>query len=461
MTMTVRMLWRKTMAYATCVKRWLVDVKADTIDEARDIANGPIRAGVLVMLLCFIGFGVWGVFAPLDSAAIAMGTVIVSSNRKTVQHLEGGIIKAILVKEGDAVNKNQPLIILEETSIKANLNVFRKQLLALQAKKARLEAERDLQSSFDFDGNPYNDLDPNEVSKIVSGEQKQFNVRKRLMRGQLAIFDQKVKQFEDEIKAVQSQKEAAEEQLTLIAKEIESQERLLKRGFVSEQEMIELKKKKAELVGQKGAYQATISKAQQAIAETQMDSMTFQNETLNEIVAELQDTQVTISDLEERVKAADDALVRSHILATNSGIVTDLKYHTIGGVIAPGNPIMDIVPQDEELIIEARIQPQDIDVVQIGLVAKVRLSAFKSKTVPMVMGKVIQVSPDRFTDQMTGMPYFTARVKLDETELKSLNGISLYPGMTADVYIVTGARTFIAYLMSPITDTFRKTFKEE
>ncbi|MGC6366897.1 MAG: HlyD family type I secretion periplasmic adaptor subunit [Candidatus Marinamargulisbacteria bacterium] len=454
-------LIKKLRAVFRLLRYWFGHLSTEQVKESKDIAKGSIRMGLYLMLTFTLVFGIWMTFAPIDSASVTSGVVVVSSNKKTIQHLEGGIIKSILVKEGQSVNQNEPLIIMEDTNLRAQLNIHRIQMLGYLIKKQRLIAERDFQQNIEFDLGSFFDLDPNEVKKIIDGEKKQFNVRSRLLKGQLKIYDQKVKQIKDEIKAVEFQRQAVKEQLLLIEEEIESQTRLLKNGYVSQQEVIQLKKQKAELSGQAGAFHATISKLSQTITETNIDRLKFKNQQLNEIIAQLQELQLNISDVEERLKTSKNAVERTVIKSSTPGVVTGLKYHTIGGVIAAGSPIMDIVPQNEELIIQTRVLPQDIDVVYPGLVAKVRLSAFKAKTVPQLTGTVLTVSPDRFIDEVTGQPFYLARIKLFDDELSQLSHISLYPGMPADVFIITGVRTFLHYLMAPVTDTLQRAFKED
>lgn len=451
----------KFLAYSKQIKNFWVFVSTPhETEEAINIAKIPIRVGAVTIGLFFGVFGLWALIAPLDSASISTGTVIVSSNRKTIQHLEGGIIKHIHVKDGDTVSKNTLLVSLDDTAIQANLNVLRKQLLALTAKETRLIAERDLQYKIDFHLKVFLDLGYDEIERVMNSEKNQFNVHQKLIKEQLTIYQQKIKQLNEEVSAISSQKKAASTQLRLINKELKANETLHKQGYVPLQTIMDTQKQQAELQGQIGAYASTVAKAKQAIAETKIDSIKFQTEMLNQVITELQEVQVTMADLKERVTAAQDTLDRTRIRAQQEGIVTGLQYHTIGGVVAPGNPILEIVPQHEELIIQAKLLPKDVDVVHKGLTAKVRISASKAKNTPTLNGTVIHISADRFVDPNTGMPFFLAKIRLPESELKKLKGLALSPGMAAEVYVVTGKRTFLRYFFTPITDTLRKTFKE-
>jgi HlyD family type I secretion membrane fusion protein len=421
----------------------------------------PVLFGTIIISIFAVIILFWGFFAPLDSAAIAPGTVMVIGKRRTIQHLEGGIIKKILVKEGDFVEVGDLLISLDDAKVKPEISALQKKLLTLQAKNSRLVSERDQLSTITFklDHSPI--VNQKDIEEILNGERRQFRVRKNIIENQINIFAKKISQLKNEIEAIQSQRDAIKKQQLLIKKELQSQERLFEQGFSPEQTIIDLKKKEAELQGKLGSFQASIAKTNQTILETELDINQYKTSKLDEIVSELQDIQVSIIETKEKLKPMMDIGARINIRAPESGIVTNLKYHTIGGVISPGDTIMDIVPQNEELIIEARLSPKDIDVVHQGLKAKVNLSAFKAKKAPVLIGEVMHISPDHFIDQMTGMTYFVVKVRIKEKELQNASDFQLYPGMTAELYIVTGTRTMFEYFMGPISDSLRKTFKED
>lgn len=275
----------KFLAYSKQIKNFWVFVSTPhETEEAINIAKIPIRVGAVTIGLFFGVFGLWALIAPLDSASISTGTVIVSSNRKTIQHLEGGIIKHIHVKDGDTVSKNTLLVSLDDTAIQANLNVLRKQLLALTAKETRLIAERDLQYKIDFHLKVFLDLGYDEIERVMNSEKNQFNVHQKLIKEQLTIYQQKIKQLNEEVSAISSQKKAASTQLRLINKELKANETLHKQGYVPLQTIMDTQKQQAELQGQIGAYASTVAKAKQAIAETKIDSIKFQTEMLNQVI---------------------------------------------------------------------------------------------------------------------------------------------------------------------------------
>lgn len=417
--------------------------------------------GLLLITLFLIFFSIWASIAPIDSAAIAQGTVSLDSNAKTIQHFEGGIIEEILVKNGDRVEANQALITLSETAAKASLELLENQLRSSIAQEARLLAERDQKNSIRF-SYPLLDTEQYPVAKkVIDGERQLFTSRQENMLNQINIMNNRIEQLKEQISGIESQSVATHKQLLLLQEEETSVKTLVQQGQETRPRLLELQRHIFSLQGQKGQFYSEMAQTKQAIGESQLQILTLKNNFLNEVIDELQTVRLNINDLKKRIIAAEDILNRLQILAPQSGIVTGLKYHTVGGVIAPGTEILTIIPQNDRLIIEAQLLPTDIDVVHPGQSAKIRLSAFKARTTPTLNGEVIYVSPDRFIDPSTGMPYYIVRVVIKESELKNLDHIELYPGMPAQVLIVSGARTFFKYFLDPLQQNFRRTFKEE
>jgi len=422
-----------------------------------NVAKKPIMLGILITAALFLFFGLWAGFAKIESAAIAPGYVKPNSNKKTIQHLEGGIIEKILVAEGEKVKAGQPLIKLDQTSTKANLALFKKEMAYLQIKKIRLETERDgLEKPIFNIKSDYKTVS----DEIIEGEKKLFAIRKKSLEDKIKALNKKTIQLQKQIIGFKVQKNAASEQIELIEDEMWSVEKLFKKKMISKSRLIALKKEAAESKGDEGEYIANIAKAEQGINEIKLEIINLKNERENEITDQLQDAGKKIADLREKIIAAADALNRTTVIAPQDGIITGLNFHTKGGVIPPGADITDIVPQDDELIIEAKIDPKDIDVVYAGLKARVRLLAYKTKKVPILSGTVQNVSADRFTDKLTGAAYFLAKIKVNQKELLQLKDVKLYPGMPGECYVILGSRTFLQYFLSPITDTMRKSLKE-
>lgn len=430
-------------------------------NEVLNNARGPIVFGIWVLIIVFGVFGTWAALAPIDSAAVARGTVVLNSSRKTLQHLEGGIIDEILVHEGDFVEAGQPLIRLNDTSAKARLDMIVSQLLTAKAMESRLIAERDSLDVITFDKEVLANQDNPDIRKIIEGQHQLFITRKANIEGQTNILKQRMAQLDDEIVGLQAQEDSAGNQLKLINEEISVVQKLLEKGNAQRPRLLALQRQGANLQGTKGQYQAQIAKAKQAITEAELQITNTQTRFINEVMDSLKETQVQIADLEERRRAAQDILDRIIIAAPQSGIVTDLQFHTKGGVITPGAKIMDLVPQDDQLVVEARVSLQDRDIIYENLKARIRLTAYPTRRIPIIEGVVTQISPDKFVDNMTHESYYKVRITIDEKELHNLKDVELQPGMPVDVLIVTGARSLVSYIMSPITNSFSRAFRED
>jgi HlyD family type I secretion membrane fusion protein len=430
------------------------------IPERPPVAR-PLLAAAIIILIFFGGFGTWAALAPLDSAALAPGRVTVASNRKTVQHLEGGIIKNLLVKEGDAVAGGQILIQLDDTQSRARLELLLGRYDKLLATEARLMAERVSAAGIKCPDSLTSRRDQPQVAKLLDAETALFEVRRRSIEGRIRIFHKRIAQLNKEISGLAAQVAAKDDQLALIEDERLSLETLFKRGVVGKSRLLRLKREEAKLKGDRGEHLSLITKARQRIGETELEIIDVKNKMLNQVVSGLHDTQAELVEVSERLKAAEDILVRSDIRAPQAGVVMGLNVHTEAGVIAPGQRLLDIVPEDDTLVIEAQVTPNDIDVVYAGLPAQVRLTAFKQRNTPMLEGKLTRVSADSFTDERSGASYFLARVTIDAAQLKKLDGRELYPGMGAEVMIKTGKRTTMDYILAPLTDSLRQAFRED
>lgn len=429
--------------------------------EVLNIIRPAIIWGMIVTAGVFLFFGVWAGFAPLDSAAIANGSVVLSASRKTVQHLEGGIIQEILVKDGDEVTVGQPLLHLNATSANSQQELLLGQFRTAKAAEIRLLAERD-DGEPDFDNPLLKDSSNSELQMLIDSQKKLFETKRAAVIGQVNVLQERIMQYNEQIKGLEAQTEEVKKQNGLIAQEVKSVAGLVEKGLEQKPRLLALQRRKSELDSEAAKHFSEIATIKGSISESQLQIINVQNEYLKDVMTELKEVQQQVSDLQEKIQASGDILKRTVITAQQAGKVTGLKYHTIGGVISPGAPIMDIVPQDDRLIIEAHVKPQDIDVVHEGLSAKVMLSAYKSRFVPRLEGKVTQVSADRFTNDKTGEYYFLARIEINEGALEKLSeNIVLYPGMPAEAFITTGEGTFLQYLASPIIDSLRRSFKED
>lgn len=441
--------------------RLMVQKDFDAGNDIVNAARAPIRFGMWVLFILFGVFGLWSACAPLKSAAVASGSIALDANKKTIQHLEGGIIKDILVKDGDAVKAGQPLLILDETAAKARYDIVVGQLRAARANEIRLVAERNEAETVDFNDPLLTNVNDPEVKTVLDTQTHLFESRRLAVVGQINVLNQKIKQLNEEIIGLQAQEQAAKKQISYLNEEISTVQTLVEKGQALRPRLLALQRSASDITGRQGEYQAQVARARQSIAEAQVQIINVKNEHQTETSKELRDIQATIADYQERMKAAEDVLKRMVIAAPQSGIVTGLVYHTKGGVVQAGAPIMDLIPQDDKLVVEAKVSPMDIDVVHAGLPARVRLSAFKSRRIPTVDGKVVTVSADKFTDKNQNVSYYIARIEIDPQEMKELREADLYPGMPADVLIVTGQHTLLGYLFTPIGDTMFHAFREQ
>ena len=421
----------------------------------------PVIAGFVIIILAFGGFGLWAAYAPLNSAAIAPGVISVDSKHKTVQHLEGGIIKQILVREGTPVIAGQLLVQLDDTQARSSLMRIKGQYHATLALEARLLAERDQLPEIKFSNELLEQKRDPEIDEILAGQLSLFKSREKTLESRIAILKQHIVQAKEEILGLNAQKAAEDKRLMLLADEIGSFKKMVDAGHLGKSPLRKLQREAAEAEVDRGEHVVRIARARQAISEASLQINQLQNDRLNEVIKELRQIQTENFDLEARMQAAEDVFKRLKVLAPQDGIVVAMKYHTAGGVVPPGGAILDIVPKDDKLVIEVRIQPEDIDVVNIGMAAQVRLTAYNLRTTPTVEGHIIYVSADRLEDAKTGQSYYKAYVEVDTEVLSSLDGIKLYPGMPAEVMIETGERTALEYLLSPITINIHLSFREE
>lgn len=419
---------------------------------------GPtIAFGIVVVVVFLGGFGTWAALAPLKSAAIAQGIVIVNSKRKTVQHLEGGIVADILVKEGEVVAAGQSLVVLDDTQVRASFSLLESQYHSTAALRARLEAERDGLPQVRW---------PEWLRQAVSDEdvlvtqERIFSARAHLLDNQTAIYNHQIAQMQEEIIGLKEEIKAQDLQIALLDEELHALSELVEKGYESKPRLLALMRVNAQIAGERASNRARIARVEQRIGETRLKMSELGNTQIKRVVEDLRETESRISDLRERLSAAHHVLSRTHVAAPVSGTVVDLRVFTRGGVVGPGEPLMDIVPAGDDLIIEARVEPTDIDVVYPELMAQVRLTAFSHLTTPMLSAKVIQISADRLFDDRTGAPFYLARVALDPSQ-PELGDLKLQPGMPAEVMIVTGERTPLDYLLKPIATSFGRALHEE
>lgn len=420
---------------------------------------GLRNIGFAIIIVIFGFFGGWAVLAPIDSAAIAPGSVVVKGNRKTLQNLEGGIIKEILVRDGDLVNEGAILIVLDKAQTEAELKILQGQMFTAIALEARLLAERDSAKTVSY---PSEILvqDPRAKSALAS-ENKQFTVRLQAINAEADVLEQRLGQLGAQIDGLKAIIKSKKILLRSFAKEIKDNKALLAEGFIDNRRLRDMQRSRERLVGEVAEHLSSIASTRIRIGETKLQILQLRKNFQAEVVNQLTETQAKVFDLRERIIAIADRVSRTVIVAPATGMVLGLQVHTIGGVIKPGQPILDIVPQGGELIVEAQVSPNDIDRVTRGLLADIRFSAFKSGITPVIEGEVTTLSADSLTDEQTGAPYYLARVSLTAKGLKDLEKLKLLPGMPAEVLINTGSRTLFEYLIQPASDAVARSFIED
>lgn len=445
--------------------KFLLEKNYNGTNPAIANAHKAIQQAMRVITAITVVTLLFGFIIPIDSAAIATGNVTVISKRKTVQHLEGGIVKKILVEDGDPVKKGQPLMEISDIAPKASHDIVESELWSLKASEARLLSLQNHSEEIIFpEDMEVASKENEELKKAITSQAELFTTQYKLQEGKIDALRQRLGSAKEEITGLNAQIESAKAQSELIKDEISDTEALLKKGFSTKIRLHSLQRTEHELKGNIGQYTAQIAKIEQEMAATEVDIANMENDFSGKIAEELHDIQTRIKDSEEKLRAASDVVRRTIITAPSEGIVTGLKSHTIGGVIMAGAPIMDIIPQDDKLILEVKIHPTDIDVVEVGMDSRIVFSAYKSRRMPVLTGKLMQVSADVFTEQqgLQNLSYYTAQVEVDSDSLAKLDSkIKLYPGMPVEVFINTGSRSFISYLFAPITDSLNRAFREE
>jgi HlyD family secretion protein len=421
----------------------------------------PWRAGMAFICLFLGGFFLWGLTVPIAGGAVAPGVISPDGNRRTVQHFEGGIIAGLQVRDGDKVVAGQRLVVLESVQARTVFNALLHQHNTLVVMQARLQAEQDGRPEMVIPAELEASLSNPDLRRMLAAQHSMFATRRAAHQARMLVLRQRIEQSHEQIRAIEAQVASAAQQLALINDELRGKEQLLRSGLVPRPEILRLQRAQAEIIGRRGEHLGTIARTHQVIGETQMQILSLDADRLDKVAEQLDRVQVELAGIVERLQASRDVLARTVVAAPINGTVVNLRFKTIEGVIRPGEAILDIVPDEEKLLIDARVSPTDIDVVHAGLPAQVRLTAYSSRALPQIGGVVRTVSADRIVDQGTNQPYYLARVEVDREALERLgSAIELMPGMPAEVLIVRKERTMVGYLLEPFRDAFRRSFRE-
>ncbi|MEM7021816.1 MAG: HlyD family type I secretion periplasmic adaptor subunit [Pseudomonadota bacterium] len=422
----------------------------------------PALAGALVIGVGLGGFSLWAAAAPLAGAAIAPGVISPDGSRRTVQHLEGGIIRQLLVKDGSTVRVGDPLLVLEDVRVRAGHDVLRTRFHTLAAAQARLLAEQAGEEEIRFPAwLVATTAEDAAALQTIVAQRQLFRTRAEGLAQRRGILTRRIAQLNDEIAGLEAQIAADDRQLALIAEEIEGLELLFNKGLAPKTRLLALKRAQSDIEGDRAERQSRIARTGQAIGETELQIIAQGTALRDEANEELSRTQAELAEIEERLTASRDVLSRTLIKAPSAGTVVEMRFHTPGGVIRPGEPIMDIVPRDEELLVDARLSPLDIDIVAPGLPAQILLPAFTQRHMPRIEGTVRSISADVIVDPQSGERYFEARIEVDQGQLAALEpSVELTAGMPAEVFIMTTERTVLDYLLQPLFASLGRAFRE-
>ena len=429
-------------------------------EDETGISTRIVRKGMFVGVILVGGFFLWASIAPLSGAVIASGKVKISTNRKTVQHLEGGIVKQILVREGDVVKQGQPLLLLEDTKNSAELNILLDQYDALMAKSARLAAEKSLASRISF---PQALLGPvtEKRKELIAKETAAFNTGRKILSDQLMLLRSELAHSQNAADSYQSQLDAIQENIRYKEEQVAMRENLLQKNFIGKGDVLNYKQSLTDKKELLGAQAADYNSTRAQISNLELRIVDVKNRYIQEADNELKEVSRQQFEIAERIRPAEDAMARRTVAAPIGGQVMALKVTTDGGVITPGQPLLDIVPPSNDLVIEVKVKNTDIDTVYPGQPAEIQLNAYNQRTTPMVQGEVIYVAGDAVEDPQTHELTYPAHVKIKQDGLKLLSHVKVEPGMPATAYIKTQERTMMDYLISPITQRMRHTFREE
>ncbi|MDF0521899.1 HlyD family type I secretion periplasmic adaptor subunit [Bradyrhizobium yuanmingense] len=427
----------------------------------RDSIRFHLMLGLAIVVVLVVGLGGWASTVLISGALIAPGQIVVESNVKKVQHPTGGVVGEVRARDGDLVKSGDIVVRLDDTVTKANLAIVTKNLDAAQVRAARLQAEQRGLDRIEFPQGLIERAGDPDVKVLLAAETKLFEVRVNGRTGQKAQLRERITQLNEEIAGLSAQEKAKDQEIALVLNELTGVRELYEKRLVQISRLTQLERDSARLNGERAQYIAARAQAKGKITETELQIIQIDKDVVSEVSKDLRETNDKIGELIERKVAAEDQLRRVDIRAPQDGMVLQSSVHTIGGVVTAGDTLMLIVPQADDLQVEAKVNPVDIDKLQIGQKTLLRLSAFNQRTTPELNGVVSRVSPDVTTDQRTGQSYYTIRVSMPPEEIARLGDVKMIPGMPVEAFVQTGDRTMLSYLMKPLHDQLMRAFREK
>jgi HlyD family secretion protein len=427
-------------------------------------SRGSIRRhvlwGLVIVIVLAGGVGGWAGTMKLSGAIIAPGSVVVDSNVKKVQHPTGGIVGELRVRDGDRVKRGDIVVRLDDTVTRANLAIITKGLDELAARRARLESERDGSDIVQFPPDLMARVDQPDVAAVIDGERKLFELRRSARIGQKAQLRKRIEQLNEEIRGLQAQRDSKQKEISLIEREKEGVYELWKQKLVQLTKLTQLEREATRLEGEAGQLIAQAAQAAGKISETELQILQIDRDLSSEVAKETREIDAKIGEFVERKVTAEDQLKRIDIRAPQDGTIFQSAVHTVGGVITAGDPIMLVVPAADTLTVEAKVNPEDIDHIQLGQAALLRLSAFNQRTTPEINGTVTRISADTTIDQRTGQSYYTIRIAMPPAEVGKLGDVRIVPGMPVETFVQTGERTMLSYFAKPLHDHLMRMFRQ-
>ncbi len=429
--------------------------------DSRASIRRHVIVGTAVVLFLAFGVGGWASTAEISGALIAPGSLVVDSNVKKVQHPTGGVVGELHVHDGDRVKAGDLLIRLDETVTRANLAIVTKGLTELYARKARLGAERDGADTVPLPKELAEHASDPDVQEAMASERKLFELRRKARLGQKDQLQQRIAQLKEQITGLTAQQDAKTKEMSLIDQELAGVRDLWAKNLVQLSRLTSLEREDARLQGERGQLIASAAEAKGKIVETELQILQVDQEFTSDVAKELRETDGKIGEYVERKVTAEDQLRRTEIRAPQDGVVFQSTANTVGGVVTAGDPIMLIVPESDNLLVEVKVEPKDIDQLQFGQPVVLRFSAFNMRTTPELNGTVVRIAADTSTDQRTGQNYYLVRISMTAEEISRLGDVKLTPGMPVEAFIQTGERTMLSYLVKPLHDQLKRAFREK
>lgn len=420
-----------------------------------------VSAGVAAILLLVGGVGLWAATSELSGAIVAAGHLVVDSNVKVVQHPQGGVVGTLNVQNGSLVAAGDVVVRLDDTVARANLAIVRNTLAELSARRARLTAEREGMEAIAYPDDLVARMPDAHVAQLVDGENRLFTLRRQARDGQVAQLRERIAQFEEEITGIEAQKRSKSQEIRLIKSELTGMRELWDKKLVLRSRVAEQERAQARLDGESGQLTAATAQTRGRISEIELAIIQIDQDMRSEVAGELREIEARAAELEERKIAAEQSLRQIDIRAPQAGRVHQLTVHTVGGVIAPGESIMQIVPSADALVVEARVSPQDIDQISLKQPVILRLSAFSREDTPEIAGEVDRISADLIEDAKSGTSYYTLRIALSKKDVARANMLELKPGMPVEAFLRTSDRTVLSYLLKPLRDQINRAFRED